>query len=92
MPKIKWITAHQHEQLFVPKPDYTLELFRRYQKSQRLTNQDLAVKIGYKNAQAVADKKAQGTSKWSKDTILQWTTALHIPSDELIKAMLLDQK
>ena len=90
MPKIKWIGQHNEPIHTAKPPDYTLELIRRYQKANKLSNECLAPLVGCKNAQAVADKKAGGTGKWSKDALLRWCSALGIPYDELTEAMLLD--
>lgn len=90
MPKIKWIGQHIEPIPTAKPPDYTLELIRRYQKANKLSNEYLAPLVGCKNAQAVADKKAQGTVKWNKETMLRWCIALKIPPEEFAKALTLD--
>lgn len=92
MPKITWLHAAQSKTPQAKPPDYTLELFRRYQKALSISNAALAPLVHCKNAQAVKDKKTQGTARWNKETLLRWSAALQVPPDEFFEALRLDQQ
>lgn len=87
MPRTTWI---HKAPLIVDRPDYTMELFRRYQKANHLTNAELAPLVGCRNEQAVKDKKARGTDAWKKETVLLWASVLRVPPEELVEAIRLD--
>lgn len=92
MPKISWLKSQPPKAPRANPPDYTLDLFKRYQKALSLTNAQLAPLVGCRSEQAVKDKKASGTDRWNKTTILKWATVLRVPIDELSKALELDAR
>ena len=96
MPRIKYVHAHKKEPerstLYVKPPDYTLDLFKRYQKAIGMKDKQLAEIIGCKCEQSIWNKRQIGTNRWKKQDLFQWAAALKVPMAELYEAMEMDAR
>ena len=81
MPQVKWLGT-------VPPPDMLKDLFKRYQKAQKLSSTQIGERMG-KSGEAVRGKLHRGTDTWSVEDVRIWCETLGITSaEEVGKAVL----
>lgn len=76
MPKVKYLGT-------VPPPDMLKDLFKRYQKAQKLSSTDIGDRMN-KSGESVRCKLHRGTDTWTVADVRLWCEALGITSAEEI--------
>lgn len=85
MPRVKWCTPPPPKVSVAP-PDMVRDLFKRYQRAQKISDDQLAARLGTTRG-ALKDKRYRGT--WTAQDIKRWCAALNITDAEAVgKAVL----